>query len=286
MDFLQTHLPLAIAAILGGMMNAVAGGGTLLTFPALVGVLTTQTGSLDLASKLANGTSTVSLLPGSLASAWGYRKEVQEGRQLLLWLIVPSIIGGAIGTLLVTELPAAIFGAAVPWLVLVAAILFALQKPLKRWILSGKPTPAATPTPDSPTIPTESAGIAGASLQLKLGVVMAQLLISIYGGYFGAGIGILMLTALSFMPLRDIHQMNALKTIFASIINGTSVVLFIRSGDIEWAYVPTMATGAILGGYFGARIARKLPDSLVRGTVIFIGFGLSAFFFSKRMGWI
>ncbi|HEX6960856.1 MAG TPA: sulfite exporter TauE/SafE family protein, partial [Lacipirellula sp.] len=163
---------LCLAAAAAGVVNAVAGGGTLLTFPAVYAAL----GSTAEAAVVANATSTVALFPGSLAGAWGYRAELVGAREWFRLLIVPSLVGGLIGSLLVTQLPENLFKQLVPWLILVAALLFLLQPMIARWTGIGRPH---TPTP-----------------AVALGVIGFQFLVGVYGGYFGAGIGILMLSAL------------------------------------------------------------------------------------------
>jgi uncharacterized membrane protein YfcA len=259
MELFLIHLVLDLSAVAAGAVNAIAGGGTLLTFPALMSVL----GSNGvLAGVLANGTSTFALMPGSLASAWGYRKEVAPARRIMLWLLIPSIIGGIVGALLVTELPASIFDALVPWLILTATVLFLLQGPIKRLMR----TPQGPPT--------------GRTIII---ILLAQLVIAVYGGYFGAGIGILMLSALGFMVGGDIHRINGVKTVLAFTINAMSVVVFVVKGMVVWKYALTMMVAAIIGGYLGARLARRLPPSYVRICVIVIGLTLSAYYFGKQL---
>jgi uncharacterized protein len=252
-DPLLTYLFLCSSAFLAGAINSVAGGGTLLTFPALFHALAGN-------GVLANGTSTVALMPGSIAGSWGYRRELADKRAVLMRLIWPSLIGGAVGALLVTTLPGKIFNALVPWLILTAALLFLLQKPLQRRI-------SAHPHEGPPTRRT---------------VVMVagfQFLVAVYGGYFGAGIGILMLSALAFLSVGDIHHMNGVKTVLAAAINGVAVIVFIVEKMVDWGLAPAMAVAAIAGGYLGARLARRLKPVYVRGIVIAIGFGLSAYYF-------
>lgn len=252
MDPVVTHIVLALSALAAGAINSIAGGGTLLTFPALMMVLGGN-------GVLANGTSTFALVPGSMAGAWGYRREVVTAGRLLLWLMIPSVIGGVIGTLLVTEFPDHIFNQLVPWLILTATAVFLLQGPLKRWAGGRHHGPAT-----------------GRTIAI---VLFAQFLIAIYGGYFGAGIGILMLSALGFMVGGDIHRVNGAKTLLASAINSMSVVIFIAKGKVVWEYGITMMIAAVIGGYLGAHYARRLPAAYVRTAVIVIGLGLSAFYF-------
>jgi uncharacterized membrane protein YfcA len=240
-------------------MNALAGGGTLLTFPALLLALPPA----DASQVVANATSTVALVPGSVASAWGFRHELAAVRRWVQLLLVPSFIGGLIGSLLVTELPPRFFAVLVPWLILTATLLFLLQPTFTR--LFGIDRPHDEPRPAT-----------------RAAVVGFQLLVAVYGGYFGAGIGILMLSSLSLMGLGDIHRMNAAKAFLAACINGVSVIVFVVEGKVESWFASVMAVAAIVGGYIGASYGRRLPRGLVRWLVIAIGFGLAAKYFYQQ----
>ena len=255
---LESYLWLGLAALVAGVVNALAGGGTFLTFPALLAVL----GPTPQATVLANGTSTVALMPGSLASAGGYFRELRVVRRWVLLLLGPSLVGGLIGSLLVARLDPKIFENLVPWLVLTAAVLFTAQ-PLVQKLRRLAPH-------DQP---------------FRLGpavlLVLFQFLVSVYGGYFGAGIGILMLSGLALMGLSDIHQMNALKSLLAAAINGISVVVFVLEDKVRWEFVPVMVLASILGGYLGAHYGRRIRPAIVRWLVILIGFGLAAYFFLR-----
>lgn len=254
-DPFWTYFALAVTAFFAGVMNSVAGGGTLLTFPALISVVSPA---------VANATSTVALLPGSLAGAFGFRAEIAASRKFVIRMFWPSLLGGAIGSWLVTEDKDA-FAKLVPWLILTAALLFLIQQPISKWMRKHKPDHEPGPV-----------GVAG--------LIGFQFLVAVYGGYFGAGIGILMLTTLGFMGVGDIHRMNGVKTFLASLINAASVVVFVWSDLIEWKYAAVMAVAAIAGGYVGARVSRRLPASVVRWAVIAIGFGLSSYYFWKQYG--
>ena len=249
-----TSLLLVLSAFAAGMVNAMAGGGTLLTFPALMRVLD---------GVGANATSTVALFPGSLAGAFGYRRELWQARRLLAWLAAPSIVGGVIGSLLVTEIPATVFERLIPWLILTAAGLFMAQGPIKRftgWIEQREPTERTIAI-----------------------VVFAQLLISIYGGYFGAGIGILMLSVLPFMGTKTIHETNAVKTVLAGLINAVSVAIFVWRDKVVWEYALWMIPAAIMGGYLGARSARAMPSGLVRAIIIAVGLVLGIYYLALQI---
>ncbi len=266
-DDFWTYAFLCASAFFAGVMNSVAGGGTLLTFPALLGAFAALGPQ---AAAMANGTSTVALMPGSLAGSVGYRKELWESRRFVLRMIGPSIAGGLLGAWLVGKNQEA-FATLVPWLILTAAVLFVVQAPLSAWV---KRRAAAEAT--HPEQHHEPNGVTQAL------VIGFQFLVAVYGGYFGAGIGILMLSALGFMGVGDIHRMNAVKTCLAAAINGASVVVFVRDGLVNWNYALAMAVAAILGGYAGARVARRLPASYVRYAVIAIGFGMAAYYFVKK----
>jgi uncharacterized membrane protein YfcA len=251
---LETYGLLCLSALTAGVLNAIAGGGTLLTFPILLTVVPTAV--------IANGTSTVALVPGSMAGAWGYRRELEVSRRWLVLLFGPCVVGGMVGTLLVTQLNERYFTMLVPWLILFATLLFLAQPTVSRLtgIGDGQRHPA------------------GLTLG---GVILFQFLVAIYGGYFGAGIGILMLSSFSLLGLNDIHRMNALKSILAACINVVAVVVFAIEGQVVWTYAIVMAVAAITGGYLGAHFARKVQPSLVRWVVVAIGFALTAYFFSR-----
>jgi uncharacterized membrane protein YfcA len=251
---------LCLAAMAAGAINAVAGGGTLLTFPALYAVL----GSSGEMARLANCTSTVALVPGALAAAWGYRRELAASRQWLAWLAGPSVAGGLVGAALLTELPPDTFKVLVPWLILIAAMLFALQPQVSRWTGIGQSH--APPTHITLT-----------------GIILFQFFVAVYGGYFGAGIGILMLSSLALMGLADIHVMNGLKTVLNMLINGVSVVWFIWKRDVDWRYASMMAVAAVVGGYLGAHVARRTDKNLVRKGIVAIGFALAVWEFYRQM---
>lgn len=254
MDPTLLYFALCISAFFAGAINAIAGGGTLLTFPALLAVLSPV---------MANGTSTIALLPGSIASFWAYRQDAAHPPRLLWWLFAPSLLGGFLGTVLVTRTNEKYFAALVPWLILLASVLFMLQ-PLVTKMAKTKQTST------------------GHTTQHLVILACAQLLVSIYGGYFGAGVGILMLTALAFMGLRDVHEMNALKVILATLINGIAAGWFALEGKVEWRFALPMALSAIAGGYLGARLSLRFSSSSVRKVVIGIGLSLSAYYLFRQ----
>jgi uncharacterized protein len=271
---LLDFLSLGVAAFLAGGVNALAGGGTLLTFPTLIGVL--ERSFPARAEVLANGTSTVALVPASLGSAWAFRRELHELRSLLVWLLPPSLAGGVIGALLVTKLDPDIFKMLVPWLILTAATLFLLQP----FLVRKKPQVVATDGGPAPA----TSGLEHVTRAHLAGMVALQLAIGIYGGYFGAGIGILMLSGLGLMGLKDIHQMNGLKAVLGTAINGVAVAVFVYEGTVLWSYALAMMGTSVFGGFFAAHFSRQIPGRFVRWLVIAIGFALAAYYFVKQYG--
>jgi len=241
------------SAFLAGAVNSIAGGGTLLTFPSLLTVL----GPVQ-----ANATSTLALLPGSMAAGWGYRSEIAASKRRLKLLLPSSFLGGVLGSLLLIRLPERVFEHLVPWLLVTASILMLLQRPLTRWI-------GAHPHAE----PRRSTVAA---------IIAFQFLVGVYGGYFGAGIGILMLSALAFVGIHDIHEMNGVKTLLGSTINGITAVIFAASGVIVWHYALAMSVAAIAGGYAGARTARRLKGEYVRAIVVAIGFAVAAYSWASQ----
>jgi len=240
---------LFLAGFLASAMNAVAGGGTNVSFPALLW--------LGMPPVIANATSAVSLWPGSLAGAWGFRGALSRARRGLLWLLVPSIVGGLIGATLLVSLPERVFAGAAPWLVLGSTLLFAAQT-VRRQRQGER---AAAP----PRLHYRSL-VAGAIVQLA---------IAVYGGYFGAGIGILMLASLGLSGVDELDIANGLKNLLAAAINGAAIAWFVATGAVDWPTVPVMALGAVAGGLTGARIAQKLPPLVLRWTIVAIGLAMT-----------
>lgn len=237
----------ALAAVAAGVVNSVAGGGTLLTFPSLI--------AAGLTPLTANATSTVALLPASLSAMAGYREELTGARRWAIGLAIPSLLGGGFGALLLLHTSNATFNRVVPWLVLGATALFLGQRPLLRWIRGPQTATVVHREPASPT-PALTA---------------AQLAVGIYGGYFGAGIGILMLAALGFMGFTNIHRMNGLKNWGAFCMNLVAALTFAFSGIVDWPVAASMAAGSIAGGYLGARAAQRFPQGAVRSVVAVVG---------------
>jgi len=238
-------------------MNSIAGGGTLLTFPALI--------ALGVPPIVANATSTVALWPGALGSMWGYRSELQGARPWAKGFAVPSLLGGATGAYLLLRTTEARFAALVPWLVLGATFLFMVQRPVMRRLRSRTVRVAGADTDPL------SDDFAITNRWPSAAVIFYQFLVAIYGGYFGAGVGILMLAVLGFMGLSNIHRMNGLKNWGGLCMNAVAAGMFSFSSLVNWPVALAMAVGAISGGYVGSRAAQRVPQELVRGAVVAIG---------------
>ena len=250
LDTNLARLPFVIvAAALGGAVNSIAGGGTLLTFPALIG--------LGIPALVANATSTVALWPGALGSMWGYRGELSGARRWAVRWAIPSVLGGLAGALLLLGTSAARFEGIVPWLVLGATTLFIIQRPLMERLRSH------TATQEPPADPSEAAPART--------VLLYQFAVGVYGGYFGAGIGILMLAALGFSGFTNIHRMNGLKNFGGLCVNAVAAITFAMSSLVDWPVALAMAVGATIGGYAGSRMAQRVPQKRVRQAIIAIG---------------
>ena len=241
-------------AMIAGGINSVAGGGTLLSFPSLL--------AFHVPSIQANATNTAALWPGSLSSAVAYSKDTKLYRDLVLPLLVPSIVGGLLGAFALVVTPPELFDRIVPFLVLFATLLFAFRDQVNRFFKIG------------------GSGENVTTLGRVWGFLF-QLFVAMYGGYFGAGIGILMLGSLSIMGLTDIHRMNGLKTILATFINVIGFIFFAFKGLVWWNLAILMAIGAIIGGYVGARAAKRVDQRYIRAFVIVVGLSVSVWLFVK-----
>jgi uncharacterized membrane protein YfcA len=245
-----------VAAFVAGAVNSIAGGGTLLSFPALMWV------GVD--PVIANATNAVALWPGSLAGALGFRRDLSAAPRWMLLLTIPALLGGGVGAVILLHTSSSTFSRIVPLLILGATLLLASQELIARRLS------AFTESHQRPT---------------RGWIVFAfsfQLLVGIYGGYFGAGMGILMLAALGLIGMRDIHQMNGLKNLLAICINGVAAIYFAFSGAVVWPDVAIMAVASVAGGYLGARLAHRLGEEFVRGAVVFIGLAMSVVLFLKH----
>jgi uncharacterized protein len=244
---------LFLAALLAGAMNSVAGGGSFFSFPALL--------LAGVPPIPANATSTVALWPGTMASAAAYRSKLPRSPRILVPLTLSSLAGGFLGAGLLLHTPQETFMRLIPFLFLAATLLFAFGQHL-----FGVSPARADPQP---------------SWRALAGVTLLQLPISIYGGFFGGGIGILMLALLNFLPLAGIHAMNSIKTLLASATNAVAIVTFVAAGIVVWPEAIVMLVGAALGGYAGAHYAQKVPPERVRAFVVIVGFAMSFYFLWK-----
>jgi len=244
---------LFLAGVVGGALNSVAGGGSFIAFPALL-----FTGVPPIP---ANATNTIALWTGAAASGGAYRKRLDVPRRILTPLLGASLIGGVGGAFLLLKTPAQTFMRVLPWLTLGATLLFAFGKK----IAGGRKS----------VIEHESTTLA------LVGATFFQLCVGIYGGYFGGGMGIVMLAMLAALGMTDIHAMNALKSIMGSAINGVAVVTFVVAGAIYWRQAIVMIVGGIAGGYLGAHYAMKLPQAWIRWFVVLVGAGMTVYFFWK-----
>jgi uncharacterized membrane protein YfcA len=245
---IATGVLLFFAAAIGGGLNSVAGGGSFVAFPALL--------FAGVPPVPANATNTIALWPGAVASAVAYRRELSDARREALPLGVAALIGGLAGSLLLLHTAESTFVLLIPWLLLFATVLFTFGGPLAKRVTGNRRAP------------------------LALGVV-AQLVISVYGGYFGGGMGIMMLAVFTLLGMTHIHRMNALKNVLGTLINGVAVVAFVLAGAVRWAPGVVMIAGGIGGGYFGAAAARRVDPKRVRALVVVVAWTMTLYFFVR-----
>jgi hypothetical protein len=246
---------LFLAAAVAGVINAVAGGGSFISFPALI--------FAGVPAVSANATNTAALWPGSAASVGAYRAELWEQRGQIMLFGGTSLVGGLLGALLLLRIPDAAFDALIPYLMLVATLIFAASPAITRYTRRLAP----------------GASAAGGARRALL--LIGYLAVAVYGGFFGAGLGILILAVLGLLGFENIHEMNALKTFQAVLINGVAVATFVVAGIIHWPQALVMTVGAIAGGYGGAAVARRMPAERVRTAVLVISVSLTAYFFLR-----
>lgn len=239
--------------MLAGALNAVAGGGSFIAFPALL-----FTGVPPIP---ANATNTIALWTATVASGGAYRSRLNVPRRVMVPLLVASLIGGLAGAILLLKTPAQTFMRVLPWLTLGATLLFAFGRKL-----AGSRGSVIEHS-------TSTAALTGATV--------FQLCVGVYGGYFGGGMGIVMLAMLAALGMTDIHGMNALKTVMGTVINGVAVITFIAAHAVYWKHGMVMIVGGIVGGYFGAHYALKLPQTWVRVFVVLVGTGMTIYFFTQ-----
>ena len=256
---LMHGLLLLFTAWIAGAINSVVGGGTFLLFPVLL-----LTGINPV---VANASCTIALWPGSIAGAYGYRRELNLRDSALRLLVFISLIGGTAGALTLLFTPAPVFEHLIPWLLFGATMLFACSKSITRFFRQ------------------HTSGISSSQPWLgKIFVPLLQFTIAFYGGYFGAGIGILMLALLGLMGYTAIHAMNGTKALLATAINGVSVIIFVLGGAIAWPQAMVMLVGAVAGGFMGAHYSQKLPEAFVRQLVLAVAVMMTIYFFFKTYG--
>lgn len=254
---LEIILFLFFAGVLGGALNSVAGGGSFIAFPALL-----FTGVPPIP---ANATNTIALWTGAAASGGAYRSRLDFPRRVMIPLLGASLAGGLIGALLLLKTPAQTFMRVLPWLTLGATLLFAFGKKLaggRKSVIEGDHDHEA-------------------STSALAATTLFQLCVAVYGGYFGGGMGIVMLAMLAALGMTDVHAMNALKSVMAFVINGVAVVTFIVYRAVYWKHGIIMIAGGVVGGYAGAHYALKLPPKWIKMFVVLVGAGMTVYFFWK-----
>jgi uncharacterized membrane protein YfcA len=236
------------AAFFAGVVNSIAGGGTLLTFPVLIW--------LGLDPKVANATSTVALWPGLFGGLIGYRGEMRDSSQILIRLGAISLIGGGVGAWLLIATPSPVFARLVPFLILFATVLFMIQGPVNRWL----------------RLPSEGGESMNAWWSFAIAV---QFFSAVYGGYFGAGNGIWMLAVMGLLGMNDIHRANGIKNFLGICINCVAVISFSIAHLVAWPKALFMAVGALAGGYVGSRSAQRVGRTFIRRAIVAIGFAIT-----------
>lgn len=246
---MQAPLLLAASAFAAGALNSIAGGGSFLTFPALV--------HAGVPPIPANATSAVAVFPGYLGGALGFRREIaQFEAPLRLRLAIASLVGGVIGALLLLVTPAKVFGMVVPWLLLFATVVFAISPKLLAWTR-------------------------GLSVDPRKLLLPGTLAVSVYGGYFNGGLGILLMALFAAAGIRAVNMANGMKNALSFLLSGISVAVFAVAGVVRWPEAALMMAAATVGGYAGARLAKRLPAAWVRGFVVLVGLAMSVAFFLR-----
>ncbi|HZK60113.1 MAG TPA: sulfite exporter TauE/SafE family protein [Cryobacterium sp.] len=240
-----------IAGICAGIINVVAGAGTLITFPVLL--------ALGVPPITANVSNTVGLIPGSVAGAYGYRRELASQWRPVAWMALFSAVGGITGGLLLLVLPGDVFAGVVPFLLLLAALLSAIQPRVARFVRRKTPAaPAGTVITKTDTRP------------LTLGLILGVLATGVYGGYFGAAQGVVLLALLGILWSTDMHRANGAKNVLAGVANLVSAIIFISSGTVDWRIALLIGVGSATGGWLGARIGRRLSAPVLRTILVLV----------------
>jgi uncharacterized membrane protein YfcA len=248
---------LAVAAFLAGVLNAVAGGGSFLSFPAMLG--------MKILPVQANASNTVALWPGQVTSIWAYRHDVRKNLRLAWPMALAGLLGGAVGAVVLLNTPQRTFMRLVPWLLLVAALIFAASGPVSRWLQRRKGAMAGQ-TPHLRIVP----------------LFFCTIAVCFYIGYFGAGAGFLLITMLSLFGCQDLHEINALKVVSNTMANGVAFLIFVVEGQVVWRYCLLAMVTCAIGGYSSARFAKMIPQKILRGIVVAIGLTMAAWFFWKQ----
>ena len=253
MDF-PDLLMLFAAGIAGAAANAVAGGGTLITFPAFM--------STGIAAVLANTSNAIAIWPGRLLSIASYRREIERQRDRAIWTGAACLLGGLAGAMLLLRSGDKSFLLAVPWLILAATLLFVFDGPITRRFGA-------------------NVGTSRPSRRAMLGLSVPLFLCSVYGTYFGGGIGVIMMPILSLTGVKDMQELNGLKNLMVTAIAGVGVVSYLIAGAVTWPGTLAMMTGAMIGGYLGGMLARRVRADVLKKVVIMFGFVIAAYYFDK-----
>jgi uncharacterized membrane protein YfcA len=248
---------LTVAAFLAGLLNAVAGGGSFLLFPALL--------NMKILPVQANATNTVALWPGQLTSVAAYRDDIRKNAHLVWPMALAGLLGGTAGAVVLLNTPQMTFLHLVPWLLLVAALIFAASGPVSNWLNRRKGRPAGHV--HAPRL---------------LPVFLSTVAVCFYIGYFGAGAGFLIITLLSLFGFQDLNEINALKVVSTTMANGIAFVIFTVNGQVVWRYCLLAMVVCAVAGYTSARFARLAPQRVLRGLVVLIGLSMAAWFFWKN----
>lgn len=264
----MTHLPgvpshidwhwlwLATATFLAGALNAVAGGGSFLSFPAIL--------SMNILPVQANATNTVAIWLGQLTSIAAYREDVRKNLRMIWPMGLAGLLGGTSGALVLLNTPQRTFMRLVPWLLLGAACIFAVSRPVSRWLQRRKGAIAGSTHPPR-----------------RLAVFVGTIVIGFYVGYFGAGAGFLLITMFSLFGYQDLHEINGLKIVANTLANGSAFLIFVADGKVLWRYCLVAMIACGIGGYASARFARRIPQGILRTFVVILGLGMAAWFFWK-----
>ncbi len=252
---------LTVAAFLGGLLNAVAGGGSFLLFPAMLG--------MKMLPIQANATNTVALWPGQLTSIAAYRDDIRKNLRLAVPMAAAGLLGGTAGAIVLLLTPQLTFLHLVPWLLLVAALIFAISGPVSRWLDALRTARADQSTPKAHTV-------------RRVPLFLATAMVCFYIGYFGAGAGFVLITLLSLFGMENLHEINALKVVSTTMANGIAFLIFVYDGQVVWRYCLLAMLTAAIGGYTSASLARRVPQPMLRGLVVFIGLSMAAWFFWRN----